>query len=315
MPDIINVGIVTVDAIGLTIDQVPQPKELIMFDKLTITTGGCAVNCAIDLGKMGVPNSLLVKVGNDMLGNFVIEEAGRYGIDVSHIIRDKNGVNTPFTFAMVDSSGERRFIHTMGTNATLVAEELDYDFIAQHKFCYIGGAMLMPALDGKPLAGALKKIQNRGVITMLDDVYVRATPEKWREVILPMLPALDYFVPSEPEAQMITGLTDAAEMARVFQDGGAKNVVVKLGEKGVYYRRENGENGYVKAYKVSKVEDTTGAGDSWDAGFLAGLSMGYEFPDACLLGNATAVFCIQSAGASTGIPSLETILDFQKRNK
>jgi len=315
MPDIINVGIVTVDAIGLTIDQVPQPKELIMFDKLTITTGGCAVNCAIDLGKMGVPNSLLVKVGNDMLGNFVIEEAGRYGIDVSHINRDKNGVNTPFTFAMVDSSGERRFIHTMGTNATLVAEELDYDFIAQHKFCYIGGAMLMPALDGKPLAGALKKIQNRGVITMLDDVYVRATPEKWREVILPMLPALDYFVPSEPEAQMITGLTDAAEMARVFQDGGAKNVVVKLGEKGVYYRRENGENGYVKAYKVSKVEDTTGAGDSWDAGFLAGLSMGYEFPDACLLGNATAVFCIQAAGASTGIPSLETILDFQKRNK
>jgi len=104
-------------------------------------------------------------------------------------------------------------------------------------------------------------------------------------------------------------------MAKYFQDNGSKNVVVKLGEKGVYYRKADGDNGYVPAYKVCKVEDTTGAGDSWDAGFVAGLSLGLDFPDACRLGNATATFCIQAAGASTGIPSLQTILDFQKQNK
>jgi sugar/nucleoside kinase (ribokinase family) len=285
-----------------------------MFDRLAITTGGCAVNCAIDLGKMGIANSLIVKVGRDMLGDFVIKESGQYGVDVSRVIRDDKGMNTPFTFAMVDSTGERRFVHTMGTNATLVAEELDYDFIAKHRFCYIGGAMLMPALDGKPMAGALRKIRQRGVLTLLDDVYVRASYEKWCEVILPTLPELDYFVPSEPEAQTVTKLTKPDEMARFFQDHGARHVVIKLGEKGVYYRKENGENGYVKAYTVSHVEDTTGAGDSWDAGFLAGLSLGYEMPEACLLGNATGAFCIQAAGASTGIPKLETILDFQKKN-
>jgi sugar/nucleoside kinase (ribokinase family) len=314
MPDIVNIGIATVDAIGKTIDQMPKPKELISFDHLAFTTGGCAVNCAVDLGKMGIANSLIVKVGTDMLGDFVVAETQRYGVDTSRIIRD-GSTNTPFTFVMVDHTGERRFVHTMGTNATFRAEELDIDFIAQHKFCYIGGSMLMPAMDGKPLAVALKKIRERGVVTLLDDVYVQAPQEKWREVILPMLPELDFFVPSEPEAMTITGLEDPAEMAKFFQDHGARHVVVKLGEKGVYYQRENGENGLVKAYNVSKVEDTTGAGDSWDAGFLAGLSLGDDIPEACRLGNATATFCIQSSGASTGIPSLETIKEFQQRNR
>jgi sugar/nucleoside kinase (ribokinase family) len=313
MTDIVNVGIATVDAIGMSIDKVPAPKELVLFDRLAITTGGCAVNAAIDLGKMGIPNSLIVKLGNDMLGDFVAGQAKALGVDVSGIIREP-GNNTPFTFVMVDSTGERRFVHTMGTNATLRAEELNLDFITRHKFCYIGGVMLMPALDGKPLAGVLGKIRARGTQTLLDTVYVQADQPRWREVILPMLSELDYFIPSEPEATAITGLTDPEAMARFFQDHGGKNIVVKLGEKGVYYRKANGDNGYVKAYMVRKVEDTTGAGDSWDAGFLAGLSLGMDFPEACRLGNATAAFCIQAAGASTGIPSLSTIMDFQKKN-
>jgi len=314
MDQIVNIGIATVDAIGKPIDSVPNPKELVLFDRLAITTGGCAVNCAIDLAKMGIANSLVIKVGDDMLGDFVVRQAREQGIDVTGVIRDRD-TNTPFTFVMVDSSGERRFCHTMGTNATLKANELNLDFIARHKFCYIGGVMLMPALDGPPLAGVLKAVRARGVITLLDTVYVQADPADWRKMNLPMLPELDYFVPSEPEAVAISGLTDPEAMARFFQDHGAANVVVKLGEKGVYYRDRNGDNGYVKAYKVVKVEDTCGAGDSWDAGFLAGLSLGWDFARACRLGNATACFCIQAAGASTGIPSLQTILDFQKKNQ
>ncbi len=313
MADIVNIGIATVDAIGKTIDTVPGPKELVLFDRLAITTGGCAVNCAIDLGKMGVANSLIVKLGSDMLGDFVIAEARKCGIDTSRVIHD-TVINTPFTFVMVDTTGERRFVHTMGTNAVLQADDLDVEFISRHKYCYIGGVMLMPALDGKPLAGVLKKIRQKGTKVILDDVYVQASQSRWREIILPLLPEVDFFVPSEPEANAITGLTDPDEIARFFQANGGTDIVVKLGEKGVYYRLANGENGYVKAYKVDKVEDTTGAGDSWDAGFLAGLSLGYNVTEACRLGNATASFCIQAPGASTGIPSLQKILDFQKQN-
>jgi sugar/nucleoside kinase (ribokinase family) len=68
----------------------------------------------------------------------------------------------------------------------------------------------------------------------------------------------------------------------------------------------------VPAYKVSNVVDTTGAGDTWCAGFLAGLNEGLSMPEAAALGNATAAHCIQAAGASTGIKPLAEIKAFQK---
>ncbi len=313
MNEIINIGIATVDAIARTVDRFPNPKELIFFDKLDITTGGCAVNCAIDLAKMGIKNSLIVKLGGDMLGDFVKSQAESFGIDTSHVIREQSN-NTAFSFAAIDKNGERSFLHTVGTNGTLRADDIDLDFIAKHKYCYIGGVMLMPALDGKPLAELLKRIRSRGVITIVDTVYVLERTDRWQQVIFPMLEHIDYFVPSEPEAQAITSLTKPEEIAESLQQRGANNIIVKLGEKGVYYRMKTGENGYAKAYNVSNVVDMTGAGDAWDAGFLAGLSMDYTISQACLLGNAVAAFCIQSAGASTGIKQMNSIIEFQNSN-
>jgi len=309
---IVNVGIATVDAVAMRIDQFPEPKGLVLFDELSVTTGGCPVNCAVDLAKMGISSSLMVKVGADMLGDFVLAETSKYGIDTSRCLQDSQA-NTAFTFVMVDETGERRFFHTLGTNAIFGADELDLDYIAEHKFCYIGGIMIMPAMEGRPLAAVLEKLRSRGVITIVDTVYADQS-DRWNKVINPMLSHIDYFVPSEPEAQAITGLADPAEIAQALRDEGAMNVVVKLGEKGVYYLTEKGENGYVAAYKVDQVLDTTGAGDAWDAGLLGGLSLGLGLSDACLLGNATAAFCIQALGASTGVPSLDQIKDFQRRN-
>ncbi len=87
-----------------------------------------------------------------------------------------------------------------------------------------------------------------------------------------------------------------------------------MGEKGVYYLTDSGENGNVPACRVDSVVDTTGAGDSWDAGFLAGLSDGRSIADSCSLGCATATFCVQAAGASTAVTSLEKIREFQSQN-
>ncbi len=310
MNEILSLGIATVDAIGKAIDQSPGPGELVFFDKLTLTTGGCAVNCSIDLARMGISNSLVVKLGSDILGDFVVRETQSYGIDNSRIIRSSD-TNTSFSFAAVDSSGERRFYHTPGTNGTIADSDIDIDFIAQHKYCYVGGVMLMETLDGNPLAEVLRMIRSRGVVTVVDTVFVTQPADKWREVIFPLLAHSDYFVPSELEARAVAGLDAPEDISQFLQDNGGHNIIVKLGKKGIYYQKEAGENGYVPAYRVDKVEGTTGAGDAWDAGFLAGMSMGRSVYDSSLLGNAVAAFCIQASGASTGIPDLKTITDFQ----
>jgi len=312
MSDIVNVGICTVDAIGQTIDDYPVPGGLRLFDQLTLTTGGNAMNCTIGLRKMGIPCDVIVKVGQDALGDFVVSEANRYGAGTQGIIRT-NAIHTPYTFVCVLTGGQRSFFHTMGSNGTLCYDDIDMDIVRTAKFCFVTGTMVMETLDGQQTGRLLKEAQDAGVKTLLDTVYLDAAPvELWHKNIDPVLPVLDYFIPSQPEAKAITGLNDPSDMAKAFQSRGCKNVVIKLDTAGAFCRDADGQESTVPAYQITNVVDTTGAGDSWCAGFLAGLRDGLAIDEAALLGNAVAAHCIQAPGASTGIAPIEEIRAFQK---
>lgn len=313
MSDIVNVGICTVDAIGQTIDSFPPPGGLRLFDKLTLTTGGNAMNCSIAMGKMGVACDVIVKVGRDALGEFVVSEAKRNGVGTEGIIHSDDS-HTPYTFVCVLSGGQRSFFHTMGTNGTLAFPDINLDMVRKARFCFLTGTMVMKTLDGEQSAHLLKAAQQAGARTLLDTVYLdSASKETWHAAIMPVLPVLDYFIPSLPEARAITGLKEPEEMARFFQDRGCKNVAIKLDEGGAFCREAGGTQTRVAAYQVDKVVDTTGAGDCWCAGFIVGLHEGLSMPEAALLGNATAAHCIQAPGASTGIVPLGRIREFQKK--
>lgn len=312
MSDIVNVGICCVDAIAQTIDDYPPPGGLRLFDKLTLTTGGNAVNCSIALAKMGVACDAIVKVGNDALGEFVVSELKKHGVGTDGVIH-ADGIHTPFTFASIFTGGQRSFFHTMGANGTLAYRDINLDHIRNAKFCFVTGTMVMATFDGEESALLLKDAQKFGARTLLDTVYLDSAPaEQWHKNIYPALPVLDFFIPSQPEARAITGLNSPSDIAKAFQDRGCRNVVIKMDEKGAFYRDASGAEGFVPAYKVDRVVDTTGAGDSWSAGFICGLHEGLSIPDAALLGNATAAHCIQAPGASTGIVSLDRIRQFQK---
>lgn len=313
MSDIVNVGICCVDAIGQTIDDYPPPGGLRLFDKLTLTTGGNAVNCSIALGKMGLGCEAIVKVGDDALGEFVISELSKYNVGIEGVIHGK-GIHTPYTFACIFTGGQRSFFHTQGANGTLCYDEINQNIIKRAKFCFVTGTMVMSTFDGQQTAHLLADAQKAGVKTLLDTVYVdNASVELWRANILPCLPHLDYFIPSMPEARKVTGLQEASQIARFLQDQGCKNVVIKMDEQGAFCREAAGTETTVPSYQVDRVVDTTGAGDTWCAGFLAGLREGLPMPEAALLGNATAAHCIQAAGASTGIVCLDRIKAFQKQ--
>lgn len=314
MSDIVNLGICTVDAIGQTVDDYPPPGGLRLFDRLTLTTGGNAMNCTIAMRKMGIPCDVIVKVGQDALGDFVVSEAQRYGAGTAGIIRSTDGVHTPYTFVCVLTGGQRSFFHTMGTNGTLCFEDINLDIVRRARFCFVTGTMVMKTFDGRQTAHLLAEAQKAGVKTLLDTVYLDAAPrDLWHDNIFPCLPGLDYFIPSLPEARAISGLEHPSEMARMFQDRGCKNVAIKLDQAGAFCRSVDGSEAIVPAYQVENVVDTTGAGDCWCAGFLTGLYLGLPMPEAALLGNATAAHCIQAPGASTGIVPLEQIHTFQKR--
>lgn len=312
MSDIVNVGICTVDAIARTVDEMPPRGGLRLFDSLTLTTGGNAVNCSIALAKLGVACDLIVKVGADTLGDFILAEAKRYGVGTAGVVRDEH-THTPFTFVCSHTDGQRSFIHTIGTNGTFRAGDVDLTIIKRAKFCFVTGTMIMTAFDGQETADVLAAAREFGCVTLLDTVFVdTASQEQWRAVIDPTLEHLDYFIPSLLEAKAITGMSDPSEMARDIQNHGCRNVIIKLDIDGAFVRTADGVEQRVPAYYVDRVVDTTGAGDCWSAGFLTGLRAGEAIADAARLGNAVAAHGIGSPGAATGIVTLDRVREFQK---
>lgn len=313
MSDILNMGICAVDGIAQTINEYPPRGGLRLFDSLTMTTGGNATNCSIAMGKMGVPCDIMIKVGNDSLGDFIISELEKYGVSAAGVIREE-GTSTPFTFCMIHSDGQRSFFHTMGTNGTYCYDDVDIKRIQAAKFVFFTGTMIMHTIDGEQTAHVLSDAQQGGATTLLDTVYTDAASEQdWQNAIFPCLPHLDFFIPSQPEARTLTGQAEPPAMAKALKDRGCKNAVIKLDENGAFCSLADGTETIVPAYQVDNVVDTTGAGDCWSAGFITGLWQGKPVPEAARLGNAVAAHCIQNPGAAAGIPPLADVEAFQKR--
>jgi len=315
MNDILIVGIATVDAIGRPLDEFPRPGGLRFFEHLTISTGGCAINCSIALAKLGLQCDVVARVGTDILGDFVAAELARHGVPTDGIVRDSS-TSTAFTFAAVGSSGERSFLHTTGADARICRADVPPDRLRGRKLVFVTGAMVMDSLDGKPTAELLADARAAGATTLLDTVYVEsASAAEWRRRILPALPHVEYFVPSRPEARAISGLEDLSAIARDFQARGAANVVIKLGERGAFCRDTQSRERLMPAFHVEPVVDATGAGDCWSAGFLVGLREGLPLEQAALLGNAVAAHGIQAPGATAGVKPLAVIRAFMQANR
>lgn len=309
MRSIVIIGIATVDALGRPVDEFPRPGGLRFFDELTLATGGCAVNCAIALARLGVACRLVTRVGGDILGDFVVAELGRNGVATDGVIRDAS-VNTSFSFAAVRSDGERAFLHTTGANARIRPADLPTGGFHGDPLLFVAGSMVMDALDGPPTAELLAAAQTAGATTLLDTVYVETAPQaEWERRIGPALPHLDYFLPSLPEARALSGLTDPAEIARRFRSRGTRNVIIKLGAEGVYCLAATGAEFRIPAEPIERVVDATGAGDCWSAGFLAGLATALPLERALRAGNVVAACGIQSVGATSGVRRVSGLFD------
>ena len=299
MADILCIGNAAADVIARTIDGYPPAGGMRTFPSLTLAAGGCAVNVAMALGRMGLGADLVVKLADDVFGRFLFDEARAAGVgcDAVRIVADGT---SPFTFVAVHSGGERSFFHHPGTNATICPQDVDRRLLRQAKFCVLTGGMTLPHLQGEEAAGLLAEARQAGAVTIMETVYVDQA-DWWREALDPCLPHLDYFAPSLPEARALTGADDPETIAQTLVDRGANNVVIKLAERGAYVRDTSGRAEIVPALTVDDVVDATGAGNCFVAGLVAGLHQGWPLSQAARLGNAVAAQCITTPGATTGV--------------
>jgi len=168
----------------------------------------------------------------------------------------------------------------------------------------------MPKFDGVPTARVLKQAREQSIVTSLDTAW--DSRGNWMSLLEPCLQHLDIFMPSIEEARMITGKETPSEIAEFLLSYGIGTVALKMGEQGSYIRTRDWEMS-VPIYKVETI-DATGAGDAFAAGFLAGVSKGWDHREAAKLANAVGACCVTAMGATAGIKNMEETLAFIDRD-
>jgi sugar/nucleoside kinase (ribokinase family) len=298
------VGIFVADALAKPIDRFPERGRLELFDTLALHTGGCANNTATALARLGVPVCAIGKVGADAFGDFILRSLAADGVAIEGMTRSETS-STSFTFVMVSNDGERTFFHTIGANGTLSEPDLRRELIAECGIVHVAGALLMPRLDGEPTTRLMRWARKQGITTALDTVWDASG--RWLETIGATLPYVDYFLPSVEEARAMTGRNEADDVARALLDRGVGTVVLKMGAEGSYVRTE-ATGLRLPALKVP-VADTTGAGDAYVGGFLAGVAMGWEVERCAQLATATGAACVTAIGCTPGLRDLDATME------
>jgi sugar/nucleoside kinase (ribokinase family) len=307
MSDVVCLGILVADVLGRPVEALPPRGKLSLVEQMELHIGGCAANMTIDLARLGFKVSVLGMVGNDGFGDFLVRTLEAAGVEAGGVART-DSAHSSATMIMVHADGERSFLHYIGANAAYHEEHVDFDRIKAAKIMHVAGALVMPGLDGEPMARVLKRAQEAGVTTSLDTVY--DATGRWMSVLGPCLEYTDLFSPSLEEAKCLTSRETPEEIAKCLMDNGVKTVVIKLGEQGSYIRTADSEL-RIPAWKVKPV-DGTGTGDAFVAGFLAGLIKGWDLEQIGRFASAVGALSVTALGATAGVRNMEETLEFMR---
>lgn len=307
--DVVCLGIMVADVMAKTIEKIPGPGKLEIFDQMELHPGGCATNTSIGLSKLGIKTRAIGKVGKDIFGNFLIKVLEKHNVDTSGIAySQKRG--TSFSFAMINREGERSFLHYTGADEDLHLKDINFKLIKDARILHIAGFNLMPGFDGEPIAKVLKRAKKDGITTSLDTAW-NSRVKNWKEIIKPSLPYLDIALPSIEEAKMFTGKEEKEEIADFLLKFGVKIVGLKMGERGCYIKTKK-EEFWIPSYPVKAI-DTSGAGDAFVAGFLAGIIKGWNLQKTGKFANAVGALCVQAIGCTTGVKNMDETLAFMNK--
>lgn len=260
MKPVLVVGEINPDLV-LKGEAFPTAGKEVIVDDFVMTLGSASAICAMGLARLGDTVAFVGKVGTDPWGEFCIETMVGAGIDATRIIRDpalKTGVTVSIT-----SSRDRALVSYLGAIGVLQAADVPDEAFAGAAHLHVSSYFLQKSL--RPgLRSLFARARAAGLTTSLDPGFDPA--ERWDGDLLETLSEVDLFLPNEVEIRAITRAHAVPDALRRLR-GGRTRTVAKLGAQGCATLDDDGRILHAPSYPVEAV-DTTGAGDSFNAGFL-----------------------------------------------
>lgn len=301
--DVSVVGLYILDILGRPVSRIPDGGNVAFIDEIRLTVAGTAGGTVVDCAKLGLRCLAVGAVGDDEKGSFVLHRLEAHGIDTTGMQR-LSGVPTSATILNVRPNGERPALHQRGASDHFALRDDDYDIVLDAPIVHLGGTGLLRALDGEPSRRLLAEAKRRNRLTTFDLIAATAGT---LPLVMPLLPHIDYFMPSIEEARDMSGLSDPSDIARFFRDLGAGCCIFTMGAGGSFVANGDGEF-RVPAFDV-EVADTTGCGDAFDAGMICGLSRGFDLETSVRLATAASGLVATGLGSDAGIVSYDDTME------
>ena len=230
------VGLTILDISGRPIVAIPEKSNVGFIEEIRLNPAGTASGSLINAAKLGLECLPIAAVGNDEKGNFILDYYSRMEIDCSMIQRTDDAP-TSATILPIRSNGDRPGWHCRGASDHLFVKEDDFDKVCDAKVLHHGGTGLLNAMDQGQSAKLLKYAKAKGLTVTFDLI---APDTETVELLKPILPHVDYFMPSMEEAEILSGESEPSNIVKFFMDLGVGTCVLKWGPKGSYVANVDG---------------------------------------------------------------------------
>ena len=251
---------------------------------------------------------MVTKLGRDAFADIALNTMNELHMDTGRVLYSET-TETGCALIMVDeNSSQNEIVVILGACNTITDQEVDSleDLVGRSEY-------LLTQLETN--VSSVERIVDiayrKGVKVILNTAPVQPVSDE-------LLGKIDLITPNEVEAEILTGIkVDSEEAADKAADWffskGVKNVLITLGQRGVYINTGE-KKGIIPAYKVETV-DTTGAGDAFNGGLLAALAEGKDLWEAADFANALAALSVQKIGTTPSMPVREEIDAFMAANR
>ena len=258
--------------------------------------GGNGSNTSYTIGRLGAPVALMSLAGRDAAAENVIARLQGANVDTTMVKRV--AAPTSAAASLVGSDGRRALLYQLGASA----EEFDKPLRLPENATHFHLAAVYRMRDLRTAAPEfMRAAKEAGLTTSADTQWDHE--REWLPVLAPSLPYTDLLFVNEDEGRELTGLTEPSAVALALRDAGAREVVVKLGAMGCFASTSEGD--FYSPARCVEVVDTTGAGDCFVGGYLAGLFHGKPHREAAKLANYIGSLSVGRLGATEGLVDID----------
>jgi ribokinase len=298
---ILVLGSSNVDLI-LRIPRFHEPGETVRGERVVTVFGGKGANQSISAKRLGGEVSFVTKLGQDHYGQAYRRYLIKHGLQGRYLLRDKE-LPTGMAFIELIPRGENRIIVSPGANGSL--SEKDFKRFG-HLLKNVAVFVCQLEIPITTVRLGLSMARAHGALTLLNPSPPVHFPKR-------MLSHVDFLVPNEGEAQWLTGKKigterDLPKLAGVLLEMGAKNVVITLGPKGLFFMSRQKEI-RMKACRVKAV-DSTAAGDAFMGALACGLSEGKPISEVLAFANGAGALATTKLGAQPSLPLRKEVETF-----